>query len=109
LPCSFQKESYLKDETLVWFAACSTLCRICHDCEDFQSNYVCRFGIGDANAIPVLIASGNDHAANLQFSSMYFFYTRSILGKKVYLKLDEALVKKVILVLLFLSGDVGFF
>jgi hypothetical protein len=26
----------------------------------------------------------------------------------VYLKLDEALVKKVILVLLFLSGDVGF-
>jgi hypothetical protein len=37
-----------------------------------------------------------------------FFYTRSILGKKVYLKLDEALVKKVILGFISVWTDVGF-
>jgi uncharacterized membrane protein YfcA len=76
------------------------------DVKTFRATMFAALGLVTLMRIPVLIASGLMTMPQI-YNSLYvlpFFILALFLGKKVYLKLDEALVKKVILVLLFLSG-----
>jgi hypothetical protein len=55
--------------------------------------------------IPILAFEAFCHGANFTILYMCCLFLYSlILGKKVYLKLDDVLIKKIILGLLFISG-----
>jgi uncharacterized membrane protein YfcA len=72
----------------------------------FRATMFAALGLVTLMRIPVLIAGGLMNM-NHFYNSLYvlpFFILALFLGKKVYLKLDETLVKKIILGLLFISG-----
>jgi uncharacterized membrane protein YfcA len=76
------------------------------DVKTFRATMFAALGLVTLMRIPVLIAGGLMTMSEV-YNSLYvlpFFILALFLGKKVYLKLNEALVKKVILVLLFISG-----
>lgn len=76
------------------------------DVKTFRATMFAALGLVTMMRIPVLIAGGLMTMPQV-YNSLYvmpFFVLALFLGKKVYLKLDEALVKKVVLGLLFVSG-----
>lgn len=76
------------------------------DIKTFRATMFGVLGVVTLMRIPVLIVSGVLTSKEV-YNSFYvlpFFLLAIYLGKKVYLKLDDALLKKVILVLLFVSG-----
>lgn len=76
------------------------------DVKTFRATMFGALGLVTFMRIPVLIAGGL-MTMNQIHNSLYvlpFFILALFMGKKVYLKLDEALVKRIILGLLFVSG-----
>ncbi|MFQ3173258.1 MAG: putative membrane protein YfcA [Flavobacterium sp.] len=76
------------------------------DVKTFRATMFAALGLVTIMRIPILVAGGLMTMPQV-YNSLYvmpFFILALFLGKKVYLKLDEALVKKVILGLLFVSG-----
>lgn len=76
------------------------------DVKTFRATMFAALGLVTLMRVPILVVSGV-MTMNQVYNSLYvlpFFILALFLGKKVYLKLDEALVKKIILVLLFASG-----
>jgi uncharacterized membrane protein YfcA len=76
------------------------------DVKTFRATMFGTLGLVTLMRIPVLIAGGV-MTLNQVYNSLYvlpFFIFALFLGKKVYLKLDEVLIKKVVLGLLFVSG-----
>jgi uncharacterized membrane protein YfcA len=72
----------------------------------FRATMFGTLGLVTVMRIPVLIAGGV-MTMNEIYNSLYvlpFFLLALFLGKKVYLKLDDILIKKIILALLFISG-----
>jgi uncharacterized membrane protein YfcA len=72
----------------------------------FRATMFGTLGLVTVMRIPVLIIGGVMTMKEV-YNSMYvlpFFILALFLGKKVYLKLDDILIKKIILVLLFVSG-----
>jgi len=72
----------------------------------FRATMFGTLGLVTVMRIPVLIAGGV-MTMNEIYNSLYvlpFFILALFLGKKVYLKLDDILIKKIILALLFVSG-----
>jgi uncharacterized membrane protein YfcA len=76
------------------------------DVKTFRATMFAALGLVTLMRVPILVVSGV-MTMNQVYNSFYvlpFFILALFLGKKIYLKLDEALVKKIILVLLFASG-----
>jgi len=76
------------------------------DVKTFRATMFAALGLVTLMRVPILVVSGV-MTMNQVYNSLYvlpFFILALFLGKKIYLKLDEALVKKIILVLLFASG-----
>lgn len=74
----------------------------------FRATMFGALGLVTFMRIPVLAATGL-MTMNQVYTAIYvipFFILALFLGKKVYLKLDEVLLKKIILALLFVSGIV---
>jgi uncharacterized membrane protein YfcA len=72
----------------------------------FRATMFGTLGLVTVMRIPVLIIGGVMTMKEV-YNSMYvlpFFILALFLGKKVYLKLDDILIKKIILALLFVSG-----
>jgi uncharacterized membrane protein YfcA len=72
----------------------------------FRATMFGTLGLVTVMRIPVLIIGGVMTMKEV-YNSMYvlpFFILALFLGKKAYLKLDDILIKKIILVLLFVSG-----
>ena len=78
------------------------------DVKTFRATMFGTLGLVTFMRIPVLTATGL-MTMNQVYTTIYvvpFFILALFLGKKVYLKLDEVLLKKIILALLFVSGIV---
>ncbi|TDE05627.1 sulfite exporter TauE/SafE family protein [Flavobacterium hiemivividum] len=76
------------------------------DVKTFRATMFASLGLVTVMRIPVL-ALGGFLTLSQVYNSLYvlpFFILALFLGKKVYLKLDEVLLKKIILGLLFISG-----
>ena len=72
----------------------------------FRATMFGALGLVTVMRVPVLIFGGV-MTMNVVYNSIYvvpFFLLALFLGKKVYLKLDDVLIKNVILALLFISG-----
>lgn len=72
----------------------------------FRATMFGTLGLVTVMRIPVLVIGGVMTMKEI-YNSIYvlpFFILALYLGKKVYLKLDEVLIKKIILALLFVSG-----
>jgi uncharacterized membrane protein YfcA len=77
-----------------------------NDVKTFRATMFASLGLVTVMRIPIL-AFGGFLSWNQLYNSMYvlpFFILALFLGKKVYLKLDDVLIKKIILGLLFISG-----
>tara|TARA_R110000868_G_scaffold15443_9_gene70422 strand:- start:2787 stop:3506 length:720 start_codon:yes stop_codon:yes gene_type:complete len=72
----------------------------------FRATMFGTLGLVTLMRIPVLVVTGlmTMHQVYNAIYVLPFFILALFLGKKVYLKLDEVLIKKIILILLFLSG-----
>ena len=76
------------------------------DIKTFRATMFGTLGLVTLMRIPVLIAGGVMNMTQV-YNSFYvlpFFILALFLGKKVYLKLNDLLIKKVVLGLLFVSG-----
>jgi len=76
------------------------------DVKTFRATMFGTLGLVTLMRIPVLVVGGVMTMSQI-YNSLYvlpFFVLALFLGKKVYLKLNDALVKKIILALLFVSG-----
>lgn len=76
------------------------------DVKTFRATMFASLGLVTVMRIPILAVGGFLTLSQL-YNSLYvlpFFILALILGKKVYLKLDDVLIKKIILGLLFVSG-----
>lgn len=76
------------------------------DVKTFRATMFGALGLVTLFRIPALVAGGVMTMEQI-YNSIYvlpFFIFALFLGKKVYLKLNEALIKKVVLGLLFISG-----
>ena len=77
-----------------------------NDVKTFRATMFASLGLVTVMRIPIL-AFGGFLSWHQLYNSMYvlpFFILALFLGKKVYLKLDDVLIKKIILGLLFISG-----
>jgi uncharacterized membrane protein YfcA len=77
-----------------------------NDIKTFRATMFASLGLVTVMRIPIL-AFGGFLSWNQIYNSLYvlpFFILALFLGKKVYLKLDDVLIKKIILGLLFISG-----
>jgi uncharacterized membrane protein YfcA len=77
-----------------------------NDVKTFRATMFASLGLVTVMRIPIL-AFGGFLSWNQLYNSLYvlpFFILALFLGKKVYLKLDDVLIKKIILGLLFISG-----
>ncbi len=77
-----------------------------NDIKTFRATMFASLGLVTVMRIPVL-ALGGFLTLNQLYNSLYvlpFFILALFLGKKVYLKLDDLFIKKIILGLLFISG-----
>jgi hypothetical protein len=77
-----------------------------NDIKNFRATMFASLGLVTVMRIPVL-ALGGFLTLNQLYNSLYvlpFFILALFLGKKVYLKLDDLFIKKIILGLLFISG-----
>mgnify|MGYP003641134568 CR=1 FL=1 len=76
------------------------------DVKTFRATMFGTLGLVTMIRIPVLIIGGviNMNQVYNSFYVLPFFILALFLGKKVYLKLNEVLIKKIILILLFVSG-----
>jgi uncharacterized membrane protein YfcA len=77
-----------------------------NDVKTFRATMFASLGLVTVMRIPIL-AFGGFLSWNQLYNSLYvlpFFIIALFLGKKVYLKLDDVLIKKIILGLLFISG-----
>jgi uncharacterized membrane protein YfcA len=76
------------------------------DIKTFRATMFASLGLVTVMRIPILAFGGFLSWSQL-YNSLYvlpFFILALFLGKKVYLKLDDVLIKKIILGLLFISG-----
>jgi len=76
------------------------------DVKTFRATMFGTLGLVTLMRIPVLVVTGlmTMHQVYNAIYVLPFFILALFLGKKVYLKLDDVLIKKIILGLLFLSG-----
>ena len=77
-----------------------------NDVKTFRATMFASLGLVTVMRIPILVFGGF-LSWNQLYNSLYvlpFFILALFLGKKVYLKLDDVLIKKIILGLLFISG-----
>jgi uncharacterized membrane protein YfcA len=77
-----------------------------NDVKTFRATMFASLGLVTVMRIPILLFGGF-LSWNQLYNSLYvlpFFILALFLGKKVYLKLDDVLIKKIILGLLFISG-----
>lgn len=76
------------------------------DIKTFRATMIGVLGLVTIVRIPMLSFNGVLNVTHLKYSLFVFpfFLFAQFLGKKIYLKLNEALFKKTLLVLLFLSG-----